>query len=348
MAESKTYPAIKGVQAGKEYYTIMVPLGDLQELFESDDVLNQEAHAQRQLKEARLPKISDYIVNNRSNYVFSSLAASTDGDVQFRPVNGNGLIGEIEMRDVKLRINDGQHRRAGIIRAIKEDASLINETISIVLYTDADIARSKQMFVDLNKNAVKACHSISESFDSRDAVSICTQKMIDEIDFLRKYTDRETDNLGKTSRCLYTFHVFIQANKEILGKDIDIEKDTAFLTSYWRWVFDNITPLQTYIEGNLTKDKLREDYLCTKNVMIKALGIVGQYFYNNKATDFSEYSDAFRGISWKRTAGIWRNRVVKSKTQKIITNTKASKSAAIKIKEILGLPLTRAERNFSL
>ena len=33
-------------------------------------------------------------------------------------------------------INDGQHRKSAILAAIKEDASLENETISIVFYAD--------------------------------------------------------------------------------------------------------------------------------------------------------------------------------------------------------------------
>ena len=55
----------------------------------------------------------------------------------------------------KILINDGQHRKAAILAAIKENPEIENETISVVFYQDLGLARSQQMFTDLNKHAVK-------------------------------------------------------------------------------------------------------------------------------------------------------------------------------------------------
>ena len=62
--------------------------------------------------------------------------------------------------DAKLLINDGQHRKAAILAAIKEDETLLNETISVVFFQDQGLARSQQMFTDLNKHAVKTSRII--------------------------------------------------------------------------------------------------------------------------------------------------------------------------------------------
>ena len=80
------FPAVKGKQAGKEYYICMVPLGLLGKIFYTDSTdVAPEHRAQRKLNELRVPEIRDYILENRDSYVFSALAASVDGEMNFIP-----------------------------------------------------------------------------------------------------------------------------------------------------------------------------------------------------------------------------------------------------------------------
>jgi DNA sulfur modification protein DndB len=52
------FPAVRGVQAGREYYISMVPLKLLSKLFPSDDeIIAPEFRAQRKINEARIPEI---------------------------------------------------------------------------------------------------------------------------------------------------------------------------------------------------------------------------------------------------------------------------------------------------
>ena len=70
---SYKFPAVKGKQAGKEYYIAMVPLKLLGKIFENDDeYVPPEFRAQRRLNTARIPIIKDYILDNRDSYVFSA------------------------------------------------------------------------------------------------------------------------------------------------------------------------------------------------------------------------------------------------------------------------------------
>ena len=150
------FPAVRGVQAGREYYISMVPLKLLSKLFPSDDeIVAPEYRAQRKINEARIPEIKKYILENRNNYVFSALSASIDGEFSF-VASDNSDIGvlHVDMDSIFL-INDGQHRKAAIEAAMQEDDSLGKETISIVFFGDNGLERSQQMFTDLNKYAVK-------------------------------------------------------------------------------------------------------------------------------------------------------------------------------------------------
>ena len=179
------FPAVRGIQAGREYYISMVPLKMIPKLFPTDEeYIAPEYRAQRKLNEARVPIISKYITENLDTYVFSALAASIDGEFRFLPVDNNSDLGMLEVSmDAVFLINDGQHRKAAILRAIREEEALADETISIVFYADKGLARSQQIFTDLNKNAVKTSNSISELYDSRDEVAVITRRVIKDIEF---------------------------------------------------------------------------------------------------------------------------------------------------------------------
>jgi len=67
-----SFPAIRGIQAGREYYTTMCPLNLIPTLFKFDDEdLPPELRAQRVLYKGRIPQISRYITENTNNYIFS-------------------------------------------------------------------------------------------------------------------------------------------------------------------------------------------------------------------------------------------------------------------------------------
>jgi DNA sulfur modification protein DndB len=60
------------------------------------------------------------VPDNPTEYVFSSITASVDSKVAFRPVTEDGApadVGQLVIpMSARFIINDGQHRRAGFIQ----------------------------------------------------------------------------------------------------------------------------------------------------------------------------------------------------------------------------------------
>ncbi len=344
MDHNYSFPAVKGMQARKEYYIAMIPLKMLPELFsENEDMVIPEQRAQRKLNETRIPMISRYILDNRDSYVFSALAASIDGKYSFKPNTVNGDTGTLEIsKKARFLINDGQHRKAAILNAISVDPSLKEETISIVLYADQGLQRSQQIFTDLNKNAVKTSNSISELYDSRDELAVLTRSVIWKIDFLNKYTDKEKDILGKYSSSLFTLNTFYTANKYIIGKN-DVKEYEEFQLHFWMLVTDNMKLWQELQHGEITKVDLRENYIATQNIVIQAFGRVGNYLYAHQA-DLEDCLKKIEKIDWCRSSKQWYMRAV-GKRGRIITNKRAALLIANVIKQETGIPLTQEEQH---
>lgn len=337
------FPVVKGIQASKAYYIAMVPLNTLAKLFPDDDqYVMPEYRAQRRLNEARIPEIKNYILSNRDSYVFSALAASIDGKHKFIPGSQDDLgILEVDMK-AKFLINDGQHRKAAIIAALEEDPSIGDETISVVFYEDQGLARSQQMFTDLNKHAVKTSNSIAELYDSRDALAVATRNVISEIPFLDEYVDKEKDNLGKFSSTLFALNNFYTANKTILGRKECNEQFEIFLKTYWESVVEHMLPWRDLIKRDLTKKDLREQYIASQAVIIKALGRVGASLCESEEENVDDKVKALENINWRRNASVWKNRVIRN-DGKMITSSEAIKLAANVIKTEMGIPLSEEE-----
>ena len=340
------FPVVKGIQANHEYYIAMVPLKMISKLFPDDEeYVSPEYRAQRKLNEVRVPVISKYIIDNRSSYVFSALAASIDGLFQFVPISESMDLGTLEVSmDARFLINDGQHRKAAILDALKEDQSLGDETISIVFYEDQGLERSQQIFTDLNKNAVKTSNSISELYDSRDRIAVITRRVVQSVEFLNLYTDKEKDILGKYSSKLFTLNTFYMANKTVIGRysiDDSIEK---FIEQFWKCVAENMVPWNDLGAKAITKVDLRENYIATQGIVIRALGRVGNYLYMHREHNMQETLKGIQEINWSRNAAIWKLRAI-SGNGRVITNNKAAILIGNVIKTQLGLSLSSAEKN---
>lgn len=341
---SYKFPVVAGVQARKEYYIAMIPLRMISKLFpDEDEYISPEYRAQRKLNETRIPIISKYITDNRESYVFSALAASIDGVFEFHENSEGANTGILEVSmDAKFLINDGQHRKAAIIDALKEDETLGDETISVVLYEDLGLARSQQIFTDLNKHAVKTSNSISELYDSRDEIAVINRNVISSVKFIDDFTDKERDILGKYSSKLFTLNTFYLANKKIIGNCRKYDKAENFLKKFWKEVAKNITEWNELENKKISKVDLRENYLITQSVIIQALGIIGNYIFANDENNYDKYLKKLQTVDWRRNAVQWKLRVVRS-DGRIMTSNKAIILAANVIKKHLGIPFSEDE-----
>lgn len=323
----------------------MVPLKMLKRLFpEENDCVMPEYRAQRRVNEARIPIITKYILENEDTYVFSALAASIDGEFKFIPM-GDASLGILEVSmDSRFLINDGQHRKAAIERALNEKPELGDETISIVFYEDLGLKYSQQMFTDLNKHAVKTSNSISELYDSRDELAVITRKTVENVKFFQDYVDKEKDILGKFSSSLFTLNTIYTASKRILSKNRCSEEFERFCINYWNLISENMIPWIELQNKELSKKELREQYLAVQAVIIQAFGKLGNYFYSsNDKEKMAEVLPMLRNINWSRNAACWYLRVIKE-NGRMINNEKAIGLAVNMLKKSLGINLSPHEK----
>ena len=170
-----------------------------------------------------------------------------------------------------------------------------------------------------------------------------TRNVVSSIDFFDRYTDKEKDNLGKYASNLFTLNTFYNANKRMIGgKDVK-DGTEKFVTEYWKCVADHVKPWKELQSSEISKIDLREKYIVTQGVVIKAFGQVGKVFYNDKTLDMGEILKGLQEINWRRNAKNWQKRAIRP-DGRIIANEKAVRLIANYIKEHLKIPLDEDDR----
>lgn len=343
-----TFPALKGMQAGRQFFIIMCPLSILSKLFIfKDDDLPPEYRAQRIINKSRIPEIASYIIDNPKDYVFSSLTASIDGEFEFSPfdLDFNEKIGNLKISmDSRLLINDGQHRRAAIEEALKQSPELGEETISVVLFIDEGLKRSQQIFADLNKHAVNVSKSIGILYDSRDPIALITKSLIDQNTYLKYFTDKENPSLSKFSNKLFTLSSINETNKKLLNKlNVKDPNVKNFVYEFWHILCENMNEWQFVFKKQISPHVFRNDFISSNGVVLEALGIIGNYLYKNENANWKIILSNIKKIDWNRSnLSDWEHRVI-GPTGRIVKSANYVKLTNNLIKTKLGLPLSKDE-----
>lgn len=312
------FPAIRGVQAGREYYVSMCPLRLIPKIFEFDDEeLVPELRAQRVLNWARVPDISNYILENRDSYVFSAITASVDGDVKFQPVGSEAdesRVGTLHIdMNARFIINDGQHRRAAIGRALKQEPILGDETIAVVLFLDRDLQRSQQMFADLNRYAIRPSRSLGLLYDHRNDLSKITKLVALRSTAFKDVVEMEKSTLSERSRKLFTLSAIYSGNAVLLeGVEFsNLEHASKRCIEFWDELARCIPEWGHVRASTMTAGEVRRDFLHSHAIVLQALGIAGNQLLREVQSGWKERLKLLKGIDWSRSnAKLWEGRAL--------------------------------------
>ena len=311
------FDALRGVQAGRQFYVAMCPLKIIPKLFVfHDQEMPPEMRAQRTLRRSRIPAISNYIVNNPKEYIFSSLTASVDGKMKFSPapsVGETGKIGRLYISmNSRLLINDGQHRRKAIEEALMKKPDLGNETISVVFFEDIGLKRSQQMFSDLNKHAIKPTKSLGILYDHRDDYSQFVVKLASALTIFRGRTELEQTSISNRSTKFFTLNGISDATKQLLKpKSRKIpEEQQRLAAEYWDEVSKNIPEWQLLMDNKVSASELRKNYIHSHTNLLNSLGIVGHVLTNRFPDQWRQKIKGFQQIDWSRSNPQWEGKLI--------------------------------------
>lgn len=341
-------PVIRGIQAECEYYVSMCPVRLLPKLFPLDDEeMPPQMRTRRSLNRSRVPEIARYILENPKNYAFSAITASIDADIAFEPLGKEAeawKIGRLRVpMDARFIINDGQHRRAALEMALKENPELGYETIAVIFFLEMGIERSQQIFSDLNRYGVHPDPCLNILYDYRSRNANLVREVIKQVPVFRSLVDTERSTLPARSGKLFTLSGIYNGTLALLENypDNSQQKQVEIAVCFWNAVSSYILDWQQVLHKKVGAWEMRRDYLHCSAIALTAIGAAGATLISTYPHVWAEHLKRLGDIDWSRFNLDWEGR--------ILTGGGVSKSRRSAIwmsgyvKRRLDLPLTPEE-----
>lgn len=182
--------------------------------------------------------IANYIETQEERFFNSLILAVYDGQPKWNEIRTQDETGEDNYNlgiitltdDVKIFPVDGQHRVAGIKKAIEDNPDIKSERVPVIFIghstDEIGMQRTRRMFSTLNRYAKPVSLRDIIALDEDDVVAIASRNLIDNTDIF--VTDRILDSKNKSipdtnDMALTSIITYYECNKELLWLHI---KDT--------------------------------------------------------------------------------------------------------------------------
>lgn len=338
-----SFPAIRAMQAGKPFYIATCPLRIIPKIFIYDEEeVPVELRSQRTLNKGRIPEMTKYLLDSPKDYVFSALTASVGTDVEFIETGDAPNMGTLKISmDAQMLINDGQHRRAAIEEAIKENPELGQDNIAVLFFVDEGLKRSQQMFADLNKYAVRPSSSLGTLYDHRDQASELARYLSMNAKPFIGFTEFERSTISVRSSKIFTLSGIKQATRALFGKgpkDGFDDEEQKIAEEFWNNLNQNMVEWQQVQAKTLSAAEFRQEFITAHGIGLQALAIVGKEICLLDNKEQKKKLEALKKINWLKSNSDWSNRAMQhGRLSKAVSNIFLT---ATEIKRQINLPIT--------
>lgn len=243
-------PALQGSFGDWTYYSALMRLDDIDERVGYAHPLAENqtlsAQMQRTLDEhGRVQDIAQYLLRSDDRFFNALVVGVLGGHPQWHPFSltsrvpahqlgavterDQDLVGYLQFTgEETLFALDGQHRLAGIGKALADRPAMAREKLSMIfvphIATPEGRIRTRSLFISLNKKAVVVKKPDIIILDEVDLAAIVTRRLVDQDPrFSRDVIDVErfTNAIPTTSTYWTTIANFYDANKVIIEQIVD-------------------------------------------------------------------------------------------------------------------------------
>lgn len=274
------FPAARGIQAGREYFMVVAPLGTLRRLLAIDNTALVLDRSQRDVDMGRAKKLAAYIKENPGSWVIPALVGNIEIDPKFEEHVPGSMVGTLSLpMDAVIKLLDGQHRATGIMNALGEDDELRRSSVPLQLYVNMDLAARQQAFTDINLNAKTVSKGLSMAYDHRDEVA---QAITDAVGKVRAWVNRiewqkancsgDNPNMFPFKAAVEAFHIYMGTSKKVAPNAEQIAAAVAFFNKVEqaaRW-------MPYVVSHDMNMRDQRNSWITYHVVGLKALALWGR------------------------------------------------------------------------
>ena len=213
---------------------------------------------------------------------------------------------------------DGQHRRAAIEQAVREDnakkkgsTGVGDETISIGLFVDSELEKAQQKFADLNRFGVRPNGALALLYDHRDEVANLTKTVMHQVPLFIKLTDGEKTSIAGGSGKLFALSAVYEGTRALLrGSNYSPEEVQKTAVSFWSETAAVRQDWQAVAEGKIKASELREKFIHAHAVALEAIGRAGSALLRERPETWKKNLAGLATLDWSRSTPVWAGRAL--------------------------------------
>lgn len=245
MSKNIKIPAIRSQMGIWVYYVSSLSFGEVAEFVRPiDDELHKSellsGMIQRSITE-NYKSIANYLETQEERFFNALILAVYDGQPMWNEIRlddydggDNYNMGMLTLSgDEKIFPVDGQHRVAGIKKALENNVELKKERVAVIFVghskNEVGMQRTRRMFSTLNRYAKPVSLRDIIALDEDDIVAIASRNLIDGTDLFKgdKILDSKTKAIPDgNNKAITSIITYYECNKELLWlfvKDIEVK-----------------------------------------------------------------------------------------------------------------------------
>ncbi|HBN6301668.1 DNA sulfur modification protein DndB [Vibrio parahaemolyticus] len=344
-----TLPAARGIQAGRCFYNLAMPMRVLVKLLRIDDGDTME-RSQRLVNPSRARKVAQYMLTNPESYLIPCLTGVIETNpgspesVQFHMIGEETFVGELSIpMDAQLKLFDGQHRASGIRLAIQQAAELGQDSVPLLLFVDMTLAERKMAFTDINQNVSKPAQSLSDAYNSREVLPQLAVELANTLNCFKGLVDFERNTITAKSEYLFPLKTLKDTTATLLGlnaKTTDISDAHREIASvFWQSLSDALQWGGLWMEND-EPASVRLDTIKTHTVMMKAYALAGQLMLCQLGDVTALPYERLASLDYSRHSEDFMRRCIQSETGRMLSDSTAIRLTANKLLMQCQVPLT--------
>lgn len=289
-------PSLRGALGSWVTYTCLMRLSDISSLVHFAKELHTSKKLsqmiQRKLEVERADEIAEYLLTNEERFFNSLVLGIYDGEPQWHTIQRleprSDEAKQIDMPDYaqeclgfltltkqeRLFALDGQHRLAGIKKALASHTRLGDEQLTVIIVvhrpTPEGIKKSRRLFTTLNKKVKIVSKDAIIALDEDDIAASITRQLVEETNFLNEdivsfSVGPLRDNTSVTTLgSIYDCTQLLVANflncrvseieKQKIAKPDDIRQHVS---DFYQLTFENVEALKS-LAKNSTVDHIKK------------------------------------------------------------------------------------------
>lgn len=287
-------PALRGIFGDWVYYSCTMSMAQVTKRIRFAEEIHKSQELskmiQRALQRGRSSKISDYLKREEQRFFNSLVVALYGGDpswhqltglqpvdddsaISVMPENVEGSIGLLSFTgEESIFALDGQHRLAGMKKAIQENDDLQYDEVPLIIVAHQNTVegeqRTRRLFTTLNRTAVPVGKADTIALNENDVMAIITRYLIEEHEYFKENRIRfvqannlppnnttEFTTIGNIYDVLTIAFTKIKSQKKkydlqfIRPSDKELEKYKDWVDYFFRNLSESFPALKEYFEG---------------------------------------------------------------------------------------------------